>query len=103
MYYNYICVFLILCFIVAGSRTSISENFWFLRTRRYNPYHHSYYPSWYGRYNPFHTYIQKRHLRRYCPSGCVPSGSGYKCLDPLASCPIGAVGCCQYDYDCTYC
>ena len=45
----------------------------------------------------------------YCPAGCVYSGYGsnrqigFRCLDPGGNCPVGAVECCQYDYDCNAC
>lgn len=103
--YNILCILLILCFIVVGSSFTLQESFWIPRyIRRYRGHRRPFYQiPWYGRYNPFHSYFYNRFTTRYCPIGCTPSGYGYKCLDPYASCPIGAVGCCQYDYDCNQC
>ena len=39
----------------------------------------------------------------YVPTYGSNRQSGFRCLDPGANCPVGAVECCQYDYDCNAC
>lgn len=65
-------------------------------------------PGWWSRWwnRPWY---RRPYYPSYCPAGCVYSGygsnrqSGFRCLDPGANCPVGAVECCQYDYDCNAC